>query len=565
MIDWLRQFFKLNIYQRESDRYRALIIYINSVVVTIYAISYMFFDNEWTLVNSEGITENFTMFQLALSHPFTLGALMFYAAFGLIIFSIISTRQGNLNYARWTIIGVFYVVGVLVSVVTSTITGAIVNVILFVILGGLFDEVRGTLITVVLGTATVLLRLLVDPSFMPPTGIDGIYYIMWQLIGASLLIYQFARHLTISRQEGAIEVIEDNSITATILRQISQQVAGRVTPRQLLSKVVTLINDSFGYLHHVQIFLLSDDGTQAELIASTGDVGRALVNQNYAIPLGTQSIISRVIETGVSVVEGMEGETGRNERIEGTQVQVVLPLRIGTKVLGVLDIQSPVIRAFGDFQAIATFQALSDSLALAIDNVAQYQQAEARLKENERLVNESRAALDEVQRLNNRLTGAAWADYLTNAQKDMGLMVDFETQIAQAQFEPTNTLQNAINDAQIVEEQRDGVQVIAVPLLVRGQIVGAMEFEVDTQQSISPEDLGLLQEVGERFGMAVENARLVDESQRLAEREAKVGQITGRLQTTSDIENMLHEATTSLREILSAERVSIRIGSPPSK
>lgn len=563
MIEQIRDFFKLDIYTREIDRYRASLVYINSLIVSIYALSYMFLSNEWA--SEANGPEIYTMAQVAFKNPLMPASLMFYMVIILLILAVYLNRKGKVDYAQWSVMGVFYIIGVLLSVYSSNLSAGVINVMIFIILGGLIAGVRGTFVAIGVGVLTIGLRLAVDQTYVPEEGVSAIYYAIWQIIGASLLVYQFARYQTFSRHEGAIDVIEDNSVTATVLRQISQQVAGRVTPKHLLSNVVELINESFDYLHHVQIFLLSDDGTQAELIASTGDIGKILVNQNYTVPLGTQSIISRVIETGVSVVEGMEGETGRNERIEDTKVQVVLPLRIGTKILGALDIQSPGVRAFADFQAIATFQALSDSLALAIDNVAQYQRAEERLKENERLVSESRAALDEVQRLNNRLTGSAWADYLTNTSKDIGLMVDFESRITHPSFEPTHTLHSAIQDAQIIEEQRDGVQVIAVPLRVRGQVVGAMEFEVDTQQSVLPEDLELLQEVGERFGMAVENARLVDESQRLAEREAKVGQITGRLQTTSDIENMLHEATRSLREILSAERVSIRIGSPPSK
>lgn len=563
MIERIRNFLRLDIYQRDVDRYRALLIYINSTVIAIYSISYAFFVREWPI--HAGDPASSTMAEVAFSNPFSPASLIFYLTFGLFIASIITVRQGKLHIAQWLTPSMFYIIGVMLSVYVDVLFFGVMNVVLLVILSGLLAGVYGTLIAFVIGLVTVAIRLLADPSYMPEAGPSQLYYFGWQVVGGGLLVYQFAQFLAISRHEGAVDVIEDNSVTATVLRQISQQVAGRVTPHHLLGKVTTLINDSFDYLHHVQIFLLSDDGTQAELIASSGDIGRILVNQSYTVPLGTQSIISRVIETGVSVVEGMEGETGRNERIEGTMVQVVLPLRLGTKVLGALDIQSPGVRAFADFQAIATFQALSDSLALAIDNVTQYQRAEARLKENERLVNETRTAFEEVQRLNDRLTGSAWADYLTNTSRDMGLMVDFESQTAQPHFEPTNTLHHAIREAQVIEEQRDGVQVVAVPLRVRGQIVGAMEFEVDVSQAVSPEDLGLLQEVGERFGMAVENARLVDESRRLAEREAKVGQITGRLQTTSDIENMLHEATRSLREILNAERVSIRIGSPPSK
>ncbi len=142
--------------------------------------------------------------------------------------------------------------------------------------------------------------------------------------------------------------------------------------------------------------------------------------------------------------------------------------------------------------------------------------------------------------------------------------MNFETQSLNTEFEMTPTIQDAIRTKQLVEDHQDDSQVIAVPLRVRGHVIGAMEFELDADRGFSPEDLDLVQEVSERFGMAVENARLVDESQRLARREALVNQITARLQVTNDVDNMLTEATRSLYDTLKARRVSVRLGSPPS-
>jgi GAF domain-containing protein len=77
----------------------------------------------------------------------------------------------------------------------------------------------------------------------------------------------------------------------------------------------------------------------------------------------------------------------------------------------------------------------------------------------------------------------------------------------------------AVRFNHFVQEQQDDRQIIAIPLRVRGQVVGAMEFELDVAQGFAPEDLALIQEVSERFGLAAENTRLIQESQRIAQRE----------------------------------------------
>jgi GAF domain-containing protein len=108
---------------------------------------------------------------------------------------------------------------------------------------------------------------------------------------------------------------------------------------------------------------------------------------------------------------------------------------------------------------------------------------------------------------------------------------------------------------------QDGLTV-AIPLRVRGRVIGAMEFELDDDDEFDPDDLELVQEISERFGLAAENTRLVEESQRMAQREALINELSSRFQSARDVEATLAEAARSLSETFMAERVSIRLGVP---
>ena len=74
----------------------------------------------------------------------------------------------------------------------------------------------------------------------------------------------------------------------------------------------------------------------------------------------------------------------------------------------------------------------------------------------------------------------------------------------------------------------------------------------------------MITEVSERFGLAAENTRLVEESQRTAQRETLINQITSRFQSAQNVEATLAEAARSLSETLSADKVKIRLGTPES-
>ncbi|MCL4252451.1 MAG: GAF domain-containing protein, partial [Anaerolineae bacterium] len=287
----------------------------------------------------------------------------------------------------------------------------------------------------------------------------------------------------------------------------------------------------------------------------------------HGLKVGSVSVIGQVTYLGKYIIAksgSRDTVHQRNELLPETQVEAAFPLRIGDRVIGALDLQSKERDTFDREDLAQAFQTLADSIGLAIDNIRQYDRAEARIQENQRLVEETREALRQVERLNQRLTGRVWTDYIGGAGYDIGASVDFESEKKLTQAELTASIKEAIDNQQLVQTTTDdGRQVITVPLRVRGRVVGAMEFELDKDEQFSPDDLDLLNEVSDRFGVAVENVRLVNESQRTAQREALVNQIVGRLQTMNNVEDMVTEAAKGLRDALKANKIAIKLGTPP--
>jgi GAF domain-containing protein len=80
---------------------------------------------------------------------------------------------------------------------------------------------------------------------------------------------------------------------------------------------------------------------------------------------------------------------------------------------------------------------------------------------------------------------------------------------------------------------------------------------------LSAEDLAMMEEVSEQLGLAAESNRLYETSQRIAQREALVNEISTRLQSGTSVEMTLTSAARSLKDVLKANRVAIRLGKPP--
>lgn len=105
---------------------------------------------------------------------------------------------------------------------------------------------------------------------------------------------------------------------------------------------------------------------------------------------------------------------------------------------------------------------------------------------------------------------------------------------------------------------------ITMPFFTRGTLRGIAELGSRRREAYDMQDRFILQQLVTQLAVAIENAEVFQQSQRLARREALVNQISTRLQAAGDVENVLSQAAVNLRDVLNAERVSIRIGTPPS-
>jgi GAF domain-containing protein len=108
--------------------------------------------------------------------------------------------------------------------------------------------------------------------------------------------------------------------------------------------------------------------------------------------------------------------------------------------------------------------------------------------------------------------------------------------------------------------------VLAVPLKLRGEVIGVLDIRPkDPSRIWNENELALVQAVAERAAIALENARLFEETTRRADRERTVSEITTRIRSTNDPSVMLQIAVEELRQALGAGEIQIRSYSPSLK
>ena len=108
-----------------------------------------------------------------------------------------------------------------------------------------------------------------------------------------------------------------------------------------------------------------------------------MVHRRHSLPVGSRSIVGTVSSTGNSLVvnnTSVEPIFRVNPLLPNTQSEAAIPLRIGKRIMGVIDLQSEQTNAFGQ-DDIAILSVLADQIAIAIDNARSYELAQAAIVE----------------------------------------------------------------------------------------------------------------------------------------------------------------------------------------
>ncbi|MBN1286403.1 MAG: GAF domain-containing protein [Anaerolineae bacterium] len=340
---------------------------------------------------------------------------------------------------------------------------------------------------------------------------------------------------------------------------VSQTAMSTLDLATMLDQVVDQIRGEFA-LYHVQVFLIDEAGEYAVLHASTGEAGQRLLDRGHRLAVGSRSVIGQVTVTGEPVLAAdtdVDEVHRKNEFLPDTRTELAVPVRRGERVIGALDLQSRKPYAFGE-QDIEVFLVMANQLAAAIENARLFTGQAQRAVESEVLLRETETNLREIERLNRQLTRRAWSEYL-QARGQGVVGITFQENRPGVDTVWTPMMLRAAREAQPTADIEGERLIVAVPVVLRNTVIGAIEVEGEV--GLHDDDaLEVAQAVADRLAVTVENVRLVERSQRLADREFQVSEVAAALQQQTAVDEMLSTAVSELVRLLGADRASIRLG-----
>jgi GAF domain-containing protein len=246
-----------------------------------------------------------------------------------------------------------------------------------------------------------------------------------------------------------------------------------------------------------------------------------MVSSKHKLPIAESSMVGWAIshlQARIALDVGQEAVRFANPLLPNTRSELALPLISKGRAVGALSVQSEEPEAF-DQEDILVLQSIADTLAVAIENARLFQETERNLEE---------------MRISQRAyMTKTWAQ---PAQENAG----FEYAMATDDISP---------NAEISE--------IDVPLVLREQIIGQLHLE--GQQDWTPEERSLVEAVATQAALAMENARLLEESQQMALRERVAAEITGKIWSSPNTEYILQTAIKELGRVLRADEAMVEL------
>lgn len=353
-----------------------------------------------------------------------------------------------------------------------------------------------------------------------------------QLIGLQSQMEQGIRERT-AKIEQTNQQLQRRAEQFEAIAQISRTINTIQNQEDLLSRVTHMISQSFGF-YHVGIFLMQEENQFAVLRAANSEGGERMLARGHRLEVGQKGIVGLVASTGIPRVAldtGTDSVYFDNPDLPNTRSEMALPLKIGTQVIGALDVQSIEPNAFSQ-EDINILSVLADQVSTALEN--------ARLHED------ASEALSRAENAFRQATREAWSD-IRRFVPFVGYHYDGIN---------ANPLNSSTDNGQTERLK----EAYAIPVELRGTPIGKLRITpTTTGHQWTEDEIAIIQATAERVALAIENARLVLESQKRAAKEQIIGQITGKIGSSINLRNVLQTAVEELGKAIPGSEIVIKL------
>jgi GAF domain-containing protein len=348
----------------------------------------------------------------------------------------------------------------------------------------------------------------------------------------------------------ANQQIQSRALRLQIISDLSQAISANMDkkPGELFTLIADSICEKLGY-YHVGIFLLDENREYAILRAvnRNSQGGQRMLERRHQLKVGGTGIVGYVSQSGrprIALDTGSDAVFFNNPNLPKTRSEMALPLKYGAIIIGVLDVQSTLSSAFKDEDA-NLLSTLANQTAIVITHLLPDQRSEFSLTSQKTNKSES---------------------HLIRTQKQSGYSYLPDGTISTAQPQSNPTLEKALASGEtsiLARPSKGNPATLAVPVKFREQIIGVIHIQAaDDKRKWTEDEVMMVQSISDRAALALENARLFEETVRRADQEEAIAHVTSKISASTDFKRILQTTVQELGLALGASRSFIQLGTP---
>lgn len=339
------------------------------------------------------------------------------------------------------------------------------------------------------------------------------------------------------------------SARAELLNELSDRLSAADDENAVLVATADMITDKLLYTTcHTYLF---DRQGQLQRHARTGMGTRHTVTP-ARFEGDQENAIGQALAARASVIVTLsEPLARRSHLLPSARFGAAVPLLLGERALGALDIQSseadvPLFEGLD----LKLLEVAARMTAAALDRVREIELLQRSMAEQESVASGLRA---QVESLRAQQLGGDWSAYVQGrGQGAFGFDLRRENMAITPAADLPDTLRPALARGEPVVLTQGNIQVVNVPIRLRDEVLGAMSFTLPPGRQASDRQMDTVRAVAERLALALENARLIEQSQAQATRERRAGDISSLLISQQDVSAVLQLAAERFNEALGA-------------
>lgn len=415
---------------------------------------------------------------------------------------------------------------------------------------------RGVTIGVMLLTMAIFAYLLLSQpvitiAITPANRATALFSVLLNI----LLIGQFAIVFGAAQQRIAQVFSRDTRSLQRALEVVELDTL-KIDEPTLIAKSLRNLKAGFD---RVQIYLV-EQSTRSRATPYYEAFDMEAVLSGQPIDLNVTSAVSEVVRTGeVLVITPDSGEQRLRHLGAGMQMAVLVPLVADGEILGVFDFQLSTVTDFSAAQ-MAVFRTYGQRLGLALARVRLINQLYADVQLQQSVIAGLRQRVEALERsTRSEVDASTWQLYFQEvASGALGYDIGAGAAVVALDQLPATTYAS-LHAGQIVMEQGADSTLVTVPIRLREVLLGALSFRIPSGQELNQRQQELIQNVVDRLALALENRRLLQQSQSQAQREAKASEVASVLFSQTDLTALLNTAADQFNEALGAVNTAVRV------